>query len=62
LLQHLPSSALRARGGQVCGFLAAISLAERYRAMSDGLIAFGLIVCLLAMIALMPPFDGRWER
>jgi hypothetical protein len=30
--------------------------------MSDGLIAFGLIVCLFGMIALMPPFDGRWEK
>jgi len=35
--------------------------ATRETPMSLGLIAFGTILCLLCMIALMPPFDGKWE-
>ena len=29
--------------------------------MSLGWIAFGTILCLFGMIALMPHFDGKWE-
>jgi hypothetical protein len=30
--------------------------------MSQGWIAAGLIGCLLGMLALLPPFDGKWDR
>jgi hypothetical protein len=29
--------------------------------MSLGWIAAGVVACLFAMIALMPPFDGEWD-
>jgi hypothetical protein len=29
--------------------------------MALGWIAFGTILCLFSLIALMPPFDGKWE-
>jgi hypothetical protein len=29
--------------------------------MSLGFIAAGVVVCLFALIALMPSFDGKWE-
>ena len=29
--------------------------------MSLGWIAFGIILCLFSIIALLPPFDGKWE-
>jgi hypothetical protein len=30
--------------------------------MSDGLLAFGVIVLLFSLIALMPSFDGKWTE
>jgi hypothetical protein len=29
--------------------------------MSLGFIAAGVVVCLFALIALMPPFDDEWD-
>jgi hypothetical protein len=29
--------------------------------MSLEFIAAGVVVCLFALIALMPPFDGEWD-
>jgi hypothetical protein len=30
--------------------------------MSDGFLAFGVIVALFSLIALMPAFDGDWKQ
>jgi len=30
--------------------------------MSIEIIGLGFVACLLAMIALMPSFDGQWDR
>jgi hypothetical protein len=30
--------------------------------MSDGFLAFGVIVLLFSLIALMPSFDGDWKK
>jgi len=29
--------------------------------MSLGWTAAGILICLFGLIALMPPFDGKWE-
>jgi hypothetical protein len=29
--------------------------------MTLGWITFGTVLCLFSIIALMPPFDGKWE-
>jgi hypothetical protein len=42
----------------VCGQVRSGALRE---AMSLEFIAAGIIGCLFALIALMPPFDGKWE-
>ena len=34
----------------------------RYGRMSLEWIAAGVLVCLFGMIALMPSFDGKWDR
>lgn len=28
--------------------------------MEDYFLAWGLVICIFALIALMPPFDGKW--
>lgn len=37
-----------------------VSALVRYRAMSLGVITIGVIACLFAIFALLPPFDGKW--
>jgi hypothetical protein len=29
--------------------------------MSLGWIAVGVLICLFSLIALMPPYDGKWD-
>jgi len=41
---------------------AAKSALARYVAMSLEWIAAGVLVCLFGMIALLPSFDGKWDR
>jgi hypothetical protein len=48
------------RTGRKLGFAAKFVLA-RYANMSLEWIAAGVIACLFALIALMPPFDGEWD-
>jgi hypothetical protein len=33
----------------------------RYGTMSLEITALGVVVCLFALLALMPHFDGRWD-
>jgi len=40
---------------------AAKFILARYACMSLEFIAAGVLVCLFALIALMPPFDGEWD-
>ena len=42
--------------------LAAKFAVARYLAMSLELITAGVLVCLFGLIALLPSFDGNWER
>ena len=41
---------------------AANSALARYVAMSLELITAGVLACLFGLIALLPSFDGNWER